>query len=73
MANSNFEKNMKDLEEIVNELEKGDLSLEASISKFEEGVKLSKECNRILEEAEKKITILLDKDGNIEETEFSEN
>lgn len=73
MANSNFEKNMKDLEEIVNELEKGDLSLEASISKFEEGVKLSKECNKILEEAEKKITILLEKDGDIEEKDFLEN
>ena len=62
MANTNFEKNMSDLENIVTELEKGDLNLDESISKFEEGIKISKECNKILEEAEKKITILLEKD-----------
>ena len=53
------------------ELEKGDLNLDSSISKFEEGIKISKECNKILEEAEKKITILLQKDGNLEEENFT--
>ena len=67
MANTNFEKNMSDLENIVTELEKGDLNLDESISKFEEGIKISKECNKILEEAEKKITILLEKDGDVKE------
>ena len=47
MANTNFEKNMSDLENIVTELEKGDLNLDESISKFEEGIKISKECNKI--------------------------
>ncbi len=70
MAKSNFEDNMQSLEKIVTELEKGDLNLEDSISKFEEGIKLSKECNKILEESEKKITILLEKDGNLEEVNF---
>ena len=70
MANTNFEKNMSDLENIVTELEKGDLNLDESISKFEEGIKISKECNKILEEAEKKITILLEKDGDIKEENF---
>lgn len=70
MANTNFEKNMSDLENIVNELEKGDLNLDESISKFEEGIKISKECNKILEEAEKKITILLEKDGDVKEENF---
>jgi exodeoxyribonuclease VII small subunit len=71
MAKANFEDNMKKLEEIVDELEKGELNLDDSISKFEDGIKLSKECNKILEDAEKKITILLEKDGNIEEEKFS--
>ena len=62
---------MEKLEKIVTELEKGELNLDDSISKFEEGIKISKECNKILEEAEKKITILLEKDGNIEEENFT--
>ncbi len=70
MANTSFEKNMSDLENIVTELEKGDLNLDESISKFEEGIKISKECNKILEEAEKKITILLEKDGDVKEENF---
>ena len=65
MATSNFEKNMSDLENIVTELEKGDLNLDESISKFEEGIKISKQCNKILEDAEKKITILLEKDVEV--------
>ncbi len=71
MAKANFEDNMEKLEKIVTELEKGELNLDDSISKFEEGIKISKECNKILEEAEKKITILLEKDGNIEEENFT--
>ena len=70
MAEKNFEDNMKKLEEIVAELEKGDLNLDDSISKFEEGIKISKECNKTLEEAEKKITILLEKNENIIEEKF---
>lgn len=71
MAKVKFENNMENLEKIVSELEKGDLNLDESISKFEEGIKISKECNKILEEAEKKITILLEKDGNLEEENFT--
>ena len=70
MANVNFEDNMEKLEKIVSELEKGDLNLDDSIAKFEDGIKISKECNKILEEAEKKITILLEKDGEVKEENF---
>ena len=70
MAKSNFEDNMENLEKIVTELEKGDLNLDESIAKFEDGIKISKECNKILEEAEKKITILLEKDGEVKEENF---
>ena len=67
----NFEKNMQELEKIVQELEKGDLNLDDSIKKFEEGMNLSKSISDYLEEAEKKITILVKgKDGELEEQEF---
>ena len=65
-----FESKLEDLEKIVSELEKGDLSLDNSVNKFEEGMKLSKECNKILEEAQKKITILLEDNGEIKEENF---
>ena len=48
------------------------MNLDDSLVKFEEGMKLSKECNKMLEDAEKKITILLEKDGEIEEEDFEE-
>ena len=65
-----FEESMQKLEDITKELEKGELDLNSSMEKFEEGMKISHECTKILEEAEKKITILLEKDGEIEEEEF---
>lgn len=70
MEKLNFEDSMKKLEDITKELENGELDLNSSMKKFEEGIKLSKECNKILENAEKKITILLQKDGKIEEKDF---
>lgn len=66
--NNNFEENMKQLEQIANELEKGDLDLDTSVKKFEEGMKISKECSDMLEKAEKKITMLI-KNSNGELTE----
>ena len=45
-------------------------ALDESVSKFEEGIKLSKDCSKILEEAEKKITILVNKDGETKEENF---
>ncbi|CDB31912.1 exodeoxyribonuclease 7 small subunit [Clostridium sp. CAG:575] len=62
---------MENLETIVTELEKGDLNLDDSISKFEQGIKIAKECNKMLEDAEKKITILLKNDDEVEEKNFS--
>lgn len=65
-----FEENMEKLEKIVQDLENGDLNLEASIKRFEEGMELSKKCNEILEEAEKKITILIKQDDKVIEEDF---
>lgn len=66
----NFEEEMIKLETIVTELEKGELSLDDSVKKFEEGINISKECNKILESAEKKISILLENNGELEEEDF---
>lgn len=66
----NFENAMKKLEEIANELEKNDLDLDSSVKKFEEGMELSKKCSQMLEEAEKKISILIKTDDGIAEEDF---
>ncbi len=71
MAKISFEKSLKQLEQIVQELESGNLSLEKAMKKFEEGVKLSKHCSEKLDETEKKISVLLHDDkGNIAEEPF---
>ncbi len=70
MKEINFEETMQKLEQITAELEKGELSLDESVKKFEEGIKLSKECNKILEYSEKRINILINNDGNITEDNF---
>ena len=70
-SESSFEDKMKRLEEIATELEKGDLDLDTSVTKFEEGMKISKECNEMLEKAEKKITMLIKgEDGELAEQNF---
>ena len=67
----NFEEAIKELEVIALELENGDLSLDESVAKFEQGMKLSKKCSDLLEDAEKRITILLkDEDNNVKEENF---
>ena len=71
MAKKTFEQSMKQLEQIVQDLESGDLSLEKAIKKFEEGIQLSRFCSKKLEETEKKISILLkNTNGEISETPF---
>jgi len=71
MASKSFETSMETLEKIVHELESGDLSLEDSIKKFEEGIKLSKQCAKKLDETEKKISLLItDSEGSITEQPF---
>lgn len=64
MAAIKFEKALSRLETIVTELEAGELSLDDSLRIFEEGVKLSKTCLKMLDDAERKVEILVqDKDG----------
>ncbi len=74
MAKKNFELSIEQLEKIVTELESGDLSLEDSIKKFEEGIKLSRLCSRMLDETEQKIMMLVKNDnGQVTEVPFHEN
>lgn len=68
---NNFEDNMEKLEKVVAELENDELSLDESVKKFEEGIELSKKCNDILQNAEKRITILLENADKYEEKEFN--
>ena len=55
-----IEKSLTELERLVEELENGDLELDQALKKFEKGVKLSRECQKNLEEAEMKIKILME-------------
>ncbi len=70
MEELKFEEAIKRLEDISKELESGELGLDDSVSKFEEGMKISKMCTKMLNEAEKKINLLIDNDGVIEEEKF---
>ena len=73
MAEKKFETAMTRLEEIVTELEKGDIPLEQSLRLFEEGVKLARICQARLQEAERKVEILLkDTEGNLGKKPFEE-
>jgi len=73
MAKESFEKALKRLEEIVNKLESGDLPLDESLKIFEEGVKLSRFCAKKLDEAERKVEVLLKNEkGKFTTKPFSE-
>ena len=63
MAVKKFEDSLKRLEDIVQKLEEGELALDESLKLFEEGIKLSRLCTKQLEEAERKVEILLKGEG----------
>lgn len=71
MAEKSFEQSLKQLEQIVQDLENGDLPLERALKKFEDGIELSKYCSYKLDETEKRITLLLkEQNGKITEKPF---
>jgi exodeoxyribonuclease VII small subunit len=70
-ANTDFEKSLKELENLVEKMEQGDLSLEDSLSHFERGVQLSRACQQALKAAEQKVAILMQKDGQEETSPFN--
>ena len=65
-----FEDCLQRLEVIVNELEKGDVSLDKALQLFDEGVTLSNSCRKELEEAEGKVEILLKRNGKLQPEPF---
>ena len=72
MAKKTFEKALQQLEQIVADLEAGDIPLEKTLQKFEEGVALSTYCADCLDETEKRVSLLLaDNRGKLEEVDFS--
>ncbi|AEY66420.1 exodeoxyribonuclease VII small subunit [Clostridium sp. BNL1100] len=67
-----FEEAIAELEQIVVKLEKGEATLEESITSFQQGIELSRYCAAKLDEAEKKITMLIqDEEGNLQEKDFN--
>lgn len=73
MAEIKFEEALKKLEKIVEDLEKGDLSLDEALKRYQEGIELSRLCSQRLETAKKKIDILVkNKKGEFELKSFDE-
>ena len=70
MKKKSFEEALAKLEEITKELEEGDLSLEESLKYFDEGVKLAEHCSTKLNDAQKKVEILLKKNDRLEPAAF---
>lgn len=67
---SSFEQAVAELEEIVKKLEKGELTLDDSISCFQRGVELTKFCSKKLDEAERSITMMIESENGIVEKEM---
>lgn len=65
-----FEESMVELENIVAKLESGSLSLEEGIASFEKGMEIANNCNKILEDAEKRIVKVIEKNGELVEVEI---
>nr|WP_298165116.1 exodeoxyribonuclease VII small subunit [uncultured Pseudomonas sp.] len=69
-ASLDFEQSLTDLQNLVERLENGDLSLEDSLTAFEQGIRLTRNCQAALAQAEQKVQILLERDGELEEAPF---
>ena len=66
-----FEQAMASLKQLVDEMEKGELSLDESLKKFEQGVALTKQCQQALAEAEQKVNILMEEQGKTRLQDFT--
>ena len=65
-----FEASLDKLENLVEKMEDGDLTLEESLKIFEEGVKLTRECQQALADAEQKVKLLIEESGEVTSTDF---
>lgn len=68
-----FEESLARLEALVDKMENGDLSLEDSLKTFEEGIKLTRECQQALKDAELRVKMLIEQDGETREVPLDEN
>lgn len=68
-----FEKALSELEVLVSTMEKGDMSLEESLKAFEAGIKLTRDCQAKLSEAEQKVEMLIEQQGELQLTDFDPN
>ncbi len=64
-----FEQAMEDLEALVSSMEDGELSLEDSLQAFEKGIKLTRKCQAALKQAEQKVQVLINENGDTEDLE----
>ena len=69
-ATPDFEQSLADLQTLVERLENGELSLEDSLSAFDQGIGLTRDCQAALSQAEQKVQILLERNGELEEAPF---
>ena len=69
-AKFDFEAALEELEELVSSMEDGELSLEESLQAFENGIKLTRECQAALKNAEQKVQVLLHETGDTEELDL---
>lgn len=67
---ADFETSLTELQSLVERLESGELSLEDSLGAFEQGIRLTRDCQAALVQAEQKVQILLERDGELEEAPF---
>ncbi len=64
-SHASFETSLNTLEQLIQKMESGNLSLEESLKSFEEGVKLTKICQQALSKAEQKVQLLLEQNGEL--------
>jgi exodeoxyribonuclease VII small subunit len=68
-----FEKSLGELEKLVNRMESGNLSLEDSMTAFEQGIALTRQCQQALKQAEQKVQLLMEKNGQVIAEAFNED
>jgi len=68
-----FEEDLKKLQKIVEELSGGKITLGESLRKYEEGVRLAKSCSQVLAEAQRKVELLMKKDGKFDLGKFDDS
>ena len=68
-----FEEALDQLEELVEDMENGDLTLEESLKAFEQGIKLTRECQAALSQAEQKVQMLVEENGKLKTIDLDED